>query len=94
MMDRKMELRMDSLLPERRSSGVPDHRTESIKIVADGMVSVQDAVSFLGIKKSTLYKLMTDKELSYAKIGKRRLIPRIALIEFAARNLVLRKNVN
>lgn len=58
------------------------------RVVSDGMMSVRDAALFASISRSELYLLMDRGELSYAKIGRRRLIPRRALIELFARNVV------
>lgn len=59
-------------------------------LVADGLLSVPDAEAFSGLKKSTLYLLMADGSLPYCKVGAARRIPRRALVEFLARNLVIR----
>lgn len=60
---------------------------EATDLVADGCLRVRDAVKFLGVGKSTIYKLMDDGHLAYAKIGRTRLIPKRALVELAARNV-------
>lgn len=57
------------------------------ELVADGLMDVSGAEAFTGIKKSLLYRLMERGELAYTKIGRRRLIPRRALVELAAREL-------
>ena len=57
------------------------------KLVADGLVSIDEAMTFLSVGRSTLYELMERGLLSYAKIGRCRRIPKKALIAFAAANL-------
>ncbi len=57
-------------------------------VVADGLMSVRDAARFVALSRSELYVLMDRGELTYAKIGRRRLVPRRALIQLAARNVV------
>jgi excisionase family DNA binding protein len=61
------------------------------EMVADGMVHVAEAARFLGIGKSLLYQMMEQGELAYAKIHGRRCIPRRALVELAARRVVIRE---
>lgn len=61
------------------------------ELAADGFLSVADAEAFSGLKKSKLYALMSNGELPYAKIGAARRIPKRALIEFLAQNLVIRE---
>lgn len=53
-------------------------------LTQDGMLGIRDAASFLGLPRSTLYTLMNDGRLAWAKVGRRRLIPKRALIAFAA----------
>ena len=57
------------------------------KLVADGLVSIDEAMTFLSVGRSTLYELMERGLLSYAKIGRCRRIPKKALIDFAAAHL-------
>jgi excisionase family DNA binding protein len=56
-------------------------------LVADGLVSVDEAMAFLSVSRSTLYELMDKGMLAYAKIGRSRRVPRRALVELAAANL-------
>jgi excisionase family DNA binding protein len=62
----------------------------SEELVSDGLLSVKAAAGFLDISRSKLYELMDQGELAYVKIGKSRRIPRQALINLAAGNLVQR----
>jgi excisionase family DNA binding protein len=61
-------------------------------IVADGLLKIKDAAAFLGISVAGAYVLMGRGELPFVKIGRSRRIPRRALIELAARNLVGRRD--
>jgi excisionase family DNA binding protein len=56
-------------------------------LVSEGLVSVPQAHAFLGVGRGKLYQLMREGELAYVYIGRRRLVPRRALIEVAARGL-------
>jgi excisionase family DNA binding protein len=60
---------------------------ERLSLVADGLVTVQDAAYFLGLGRTSVYSLMDAGHLSYIKLGRARRIPRRALLEFAAKNL-------
>ena len=61
--------------------------TPKEELVADGMLSVDEAMEFLSVSRSHLYELMDRREIPWAKIGRSRRIPRKALIEFVAANL-------
>ena len=54
----------------------------------EGLASVREAAAFLSVGRSTIYKLMENGELPFAKIGKCRRIPRRALREYARSCLV------
>ena len=56
-------------------------------LVADGLVTVQEAALFLSVSRSKLYELMDKGELKFAKLGRSRRIPRRALIDLAASSL-------
>lgn len=61
---------------------------DRLQLMADGLVSVREAARFLDISKSKLYALMESGALRYVKFGKCRRIPRAALLNLAAANLV------
>jgi excisionase family DNA binding protein len=61
--------------------------SENLDVVADGLMSVPEAVSFLSLSRSTLYNLMDGGRLVYVKFGRARRIPRRAVCELAAANL-------
>lgn len=56
-------------------------------LVADGLMTVSEAIAFLHLSRSTLYTLMDEGELAYVRIGRARRIPRQALIELAVAHL-------
>jgi excisionase family DNA binding protein len=58
------------------------------KLVGDGMLDVPAACAFTGLGRTFLYGMMDRGELRYAKIGKRRLIPKAELIRLLAGGLV------
>ena len=57
------------------------------ELLADGALGVNAAVKFSGISRSELYALMGDGELKFCKRGRRRLIPKRALVRFLADGL-------
>ncbi len=69
--------------PPRTAGPEPD-----LDVVEDGMFRIGEAERFLGLGRSTLYRLMDRGELPYAKIGRTRRIPRRAVVALAARSLV------
>ena len=60
---------------------------EPIAVVADRLMTVQEAAGFLRLSRSTIYLLMDRGELAFVKLGRSRRIPRLAVIELAAREL-------
>jgi excisionase family DNA binding protein len=63
-------------------------RDESANLVSDGLMTVAEAVAFLRLSRTTLYGLMDTGRLAYVRVGRARRIPRRALVELAATNLV------
>lgn len=57
-------------------------------MLADGTLTIGDAVRFSGIGRTALYRLMGAGRLPYAQQGRRRLVPRKALVELLAAGLV------
>jgi hypothetical protein len=70
------------------STSTPTPLEAAKELAADGMVSVADAIKLSGLSRAELYARMGRGELAYAKDGRRRLIPRKALTEMAAKALV------
>lgn len=62
-------------------------------LVAEGLMTVADASSFLGIKRAKLYLLMDEGRLPYAKIGRARRIPKRAVVALAVESMVVRAPV-
>jgi Helix-turn-helix domain len=60
-------------------------------MVDDGLVTVPEAQVFCRLSRSELYARMERGDLAYCKLGKRRLIPRRALVEMARQSLVVRQ---
>jgi len=60
------------------------------ELVADGLVTVNEAAEWLGLGRAKLYKMMEQGELAYVKIGRARRIPRGALVDVAVSGLVWR----
>jgi len=58
------------------------------EIVDDGFATVRNAEKFLGLCRAKIYHLMDAGEIRYAKFGKSRRIPWVALREYATRCLV------
>jgi excisionase family DNA binding protein len=54
----------------------------------EGFARVPEAAEFLRVSRATVYKLMDNRGLRYAKIGKSRRIPWRCLREFAERCVV------
>jgi excisionase family DNA binding protein len=68
-----------------------DVKTDAVaspSVVDGGFLDVAEAGKFLGLSRAKLYQLMDNQELTYAKFGKARRIPRRALLEYAARGMV------
>lgn len=63
-----------------------DNRDGIVRQYADGALTVEAAVQFSGIGRTTLYTLMESGELQFTKVGARRLIPRRALVELLSKN--------
>ena len=56
-------------------------------LVKEGLSSVSESASYLGVSRSTVYMLMETGRLPYVKIGRSRRIPKQALIDFVKANL-------
>lgn len=52
-------------------------------MLADGLMTVKEAAEFLRLGKSTIYELMDQGKLGYARLGRARRIPRRAVIDMA-----------
>ncbi len=57
------------------------------EICADGALTLEAAIEFTGLSRSTLYELMGSADLPYTRVGGRRLIPKRALVEMLAKGI-------
>ena len=58
------------------------------EIVSEGLLCVSKVAAFLGVSRTTIYQLMERGELPWVKLGRARRVPRRAVIELAAKNLI------
>lgn len=65
-----------------------NERATAAELVADGLCTIREAARFLAVARSTLYAAMGRGDLPFVRIGRCRRIPRMALLQFAARGLV------
>jgi excisionase family DNA binding protein len=56
-------------------------------VVADGVMTVDDAGTMLAVSRSTVYALMDRGELAYVQIGRARRVPKRAVAVLLERNL-------
>jgi len=61
---------------------------DAMELVDDGTMGVAEARKFSGLSRTYLYQLMESGKLKYAKVGKRRLIPRAELRRLLAECLM------
>lgn len=59
-------------------------------MLSDGTMSVKQAAQFTGFGTRMIYDALVAGSLSYVQCGKRKVIPRKALLEFLNDRLVLR----
>jgi excisionase family DNA binding protein len=65
-----------------------DEHDQRDPLIDDGFADVGAAAEYLGLGRSSVYKLMDAGELPYAKFGKSRRIPWRAVRDYARRCLV------
>jgi hypothetical protein len=65
--------------------------TDEMGLVEDGLMTVPEAQEFSRLSRSDLYARMERGDLAYCKLGKRRMIPRRAMVELARQGLVVRQ---
>jgi excisionase family DNA binding protein len=58
------------------------------ELLADGADTPKSAAAFLKVSVAQVYKWMGDGTLPFAKLGRSRRIPRRALLELMAKNLI------
>ncbi len=57
-------------------------------MLTDGCMRVHEAARFAALGKSTLYLAMDRGDLPFIKVGRRRLIPRAALVQWLAQHVI------
>jgi excisionase family DNA binding protein len=62
-------------------------RRGDAELVADGLLTVAAAATYLSCSRSKVYQLMDEGELRFVKLGRARRVPRRALIQLAAQYL-------
>jgi len=72
---------LEVLVAEESVAGTPIAQTEAAMLL-----SVADAANVLGVSRGSLSELVNRGDLQSLQIGRRRLIPRAALIEFIDEN--------
>ena len=61
---------------------------DSETLVSDGLVTITEARAFLGgVSRAFLYKEFDEGRLPFVHVGRRRMVPRQALIAYAAERL-------
>ena len=60
----------------------------AVHLADGGFATVPQAAAFLGLSRTTIYNLMDNGSLRYAKFGKSRRVPWAALRSFGASRLV------
>jgi hypothetical protein len=56
-------------------------------IVDEGLMTVDEAMGFTRLSRTDLYDRMNRGQLAYCKLGKRRMIPRLALLSMVRESL-------
>ena len=62
---------------------------DSAAVVYDGAVTLDRACEFLGIKRTSIYRLMNTGQLAWAKVAGRRVVPVAALRRLLADGLYM-----
>lgn len=75
--------------PLKKPEKIGDSAAHRRALLEDGTMNVKDAVAFTGFGKSVIYEAMDDGTLPHVQRGRRKVIPRRALIEWLADRLVL-----
>lgn len=80
--------RWETVSTEAEVVSVEQAAVSTTTAVADGglLLSVADAAKALGVSRGTLYELVKRDEIESLQIGRRRLVPRQALLDFINRN--------
>ena len=65
----------------------PDRRR--LDLMAEGLLDVKEAASFLRICRSKVYQLMDRQDLPYVKLGKARRIPKVAVKRYVEERMIV-----
>jgi excisionase family DNA binding protein len=57
------------------------------EILADGVITVEEAGNMLAVSRSTVYAMFDRGELHYVQLGRARRVPRRAVMQLLERNL-------
>lgn len=60
---------------------------EGVSALSDGLLTVGAAVEFTGLPRTTVYALIQQGEVPSLKVGRRRLVPKRALVDYLAKQL-------
>jgi|GEM_PF-2159989 len=66
----------------------PAQEARRMDLVSGGLLDVPGAVEFTRLSRSTIFELLRAGTIASVRVGKSRRIPRRALEEFVAANLV------
>jgi excisionase family DNA binding protein len=66
----------------------PDAAARRRALAADGALSVVEAARFIGASRTFVYGEMTTGRLPFARVGRKRVIPRAALVAYLSERLV------
>lgn len=64
-----------------------DEYKDRAAIVAEGLLSIDEAARFLKLSRAKIYSLMEQGRLVFVKLDRTRRIPRRAVVEIAAQHL-------
>jgi excisionase family DNA binding protein len=56
---------------------------QNVDLMSEGLVTIKEAMDFLGIRRTKFYELLAQEEIPHVKIGKASRIPKVALKIFA-----------
>jgi excisionase family DNA binding protein len=56
---------------------------QHVDLLAEGLLSIKEAATFLRIGRTKVYDLMDSQDLPYIKMGKVRRVPKVALKLYA-----------
>jgi hypothetical protein len=62
--------------------------TDNEELVRDGLVTIEGAMEFLDISRTSLYRLINEGALPTVKLACARRVPRRALLQLAASHVV------